>query len=79
MSQSDYIEVAIPALPPGANRTYRPVSRNGKSSLILTKEARKWDRDAALIVGSAAGQFEFEADPAADYEIVIRWYQKVRF
>ncbi|MHC4687415.1 MAG: hypothetical protein ACYTEW_24370 [Planctomycetota bacterium] len=74
MSQSDYIEVTIPALPPGANRTYQPVSRNGKSSLILTKEARQWDINAALVVGSAAGRFEFEPDLAADYEIIIRWW-----
>jgi Holliday junction resolvase RusA-like endonuclease len=76
MSQSDYIEVTIPALPPGANRTYQPVSRSrsGKPTLVLTKEARKWDAGAALIVGSAAGQFDFEADLAADYEIVIRWW-----
>lgn len=74
MSQNDYIEVTIPALPPGANRTYQPIGRNGKSTLILTNAARQWDADAALIVGSAAGQFDFEADPAADYEIVIRWW-----
>jgi Holliday junction resolvase RusA-like endonuclease len=74
MSQNDYIEITIPSLPPGANRTYQPIGRNGKSTLILTKEARGWDTDAALVVGSAAGQFEFEADPAADYEIIIRWW-----
>ncbi|MHC4195642.1 MAG: hypothetical protein ACYSYU_10815 [Planctomycetota bacterium] len=74
MSQNDYIEVTIPSLPPGANRTYQPISRGGKPTLILTKEARGWDTDAALIVGSAAGQFDFEADLTADYEIVIRWW-----
>jgi len=74
MSQSDYFEVTIPALPPGANRTYQPVSKSSKAGLILTDEARRWDNDAALIIGSVAGQFDFEPDPAAEYEIIIRWW-----
>jgi Holliday junction resolvase RusA-like endonuclease len=68
--QSDYIEIVIPSLPPGANRTYQRT----KSGIALTPAARRWDADAALIVGAAAGQFEFEPDQAAEYQIVIRWW-----
>jgi Holliday junction resolvase RusA-like endonuclease len=74
MRQSDRFEVTIPALPPGANRTYRPIKRAGKPGLILTKEARAWDSAAALVVGAAASQLEFEPAPDAEYEIVIRWW-----
>jgi hypothetical protein len=70
MSQPDYIEIVIPALPPGANRTYQ---RTG-NGIALTPAARKWDADAALVVGAAAGQFEFEPDLSAEYQIVIRWW-----
>lgn len=72
--QSNYFEVTIPYLPPGANKTYRPISQSGKPGLILTKDARQWDAEAALIIGAAAGQFEFKPDLEAEYEIVIRWW-----
>jgi Holliday junction resolvase RusA-like endonuclease len=68
--QSDYIQITIPTLPPGINRTYQRT----RSGIALTQAARSWDEDAALIVGSAAGQFDFEPDLAADYQIVIRWW-----
>lgn len=70
MTQSDYIEIVIPYLPPGANRTYRR-SHNG---IILTPAARRWDKEAALIVGSTAGRFDFEPDLTASYQIIIRWW-----
>jgi Holliday junction resolvase RusA-like endonuclease len=72
MSQSDYIEIEIDTLPPGVNRTY--IHKAGGGGVTLTRAAREWDTDAALIVGSAAGQFDFEPDPTADYQIVIRWW-----
>lgn len=78
MSQSDYIEIMIPLLPPGINQTYQIIkrpSKNGTSpGLALTPKARGWDKDAALIVGATAGRFEFEPDLTADYQIVIRWW-----
>ena len=70
MTQSDYIEILIPILPPGINRTYQR-TRNG---IALTPTARRWDEDAALIVGTAAAQLDFEPDLAAEYQIVIRWW-----
>ena len=70
MSQSDYIEIMIPLLPPGANRTYQR-THNG---IALTAQARRWDKAAALIVGTTAGRFDFEPDLDADYQIVIRWW-----
>jgi Holliday junction resolvase RusA-like endonuclease len=70
MSQSDYIELTIPFLPPGSNRTYQPA----RNRIILTPAARRWDQDAALIVGTAAAWFEFEPDLTASYQIVIRWW-----
>lgn len=70
MTQSDYIEITIPALPPGANRTYQRT----KQGIALTPQARRWDRDAALIAGATAGQFDFEPDPAAEYQIIVRWW-----
>jgi Holliday junction resolvase RusA-like endonuclease len=70
MSQSDYIEIVIPTLPPGINRTYQRT----KNGIALTPAARRWDNDAALIAGAAAGQFDFEPDLAANYQIVIRWW-----
>jgi Holliday junction resolvase RusA-like endonuclease len=72
--QSDYIEILIPHLPPGINQTYRIVKRNGKAGLAKTPAANRWDRDAALIVGAAAGRLDFEPDLAANYQIVIRWW-----
>jgi Holliday junction resolvase RusA-like endonuclease len=75
MSQSDYIEIVIPLLPPGINRTYQIVKRGRTArGLALTREARKWDKDAALIVGATAARFEFEPDLTASYQIVIRWW-----
>lgn len=71
MSQKNYIEIEIPALPPGSNRTYIHKAGGG---VTLTESARRWDSDAALVVGSAAGQFDFEPDLAAEYQIVIRWW-----
>lgn len=70
MNQSDYIEILIPSLPPGANRTYQRT----KTGIALTPAARRWDKDAALIVGAAAGRFEFEPDHDETYQIVIRWW-----
>jgi Holliday junction resolvase RusA-like endonuclease len=72
--QSDYFEVLIPHLPPGINQTYRIVKRNGKAGLAKTRAANRWDRDAALIVGAAAGRFEFEPDLTAEYQIIVRWW-----
>lgn len=74
MSQSDYIEILIPYLPPGINQTYQIVKHAGKRGLALTLIARRWDKDAALIVGSAAGQFDFEPDLSIKYQIIIRWW-----
>lgn len=70
VSQSNYIEIVIPALPPGINRTYQR-TRNG---VALTPQARRWDEDAALIVGSTAAKFDFKPDSDTDYQIVIRWW-----
>jgi Holliday junction resolvase RusA-like endonuclease len=67
--QSDYIEILIPTLPPGANRTYQR-TRNG---IAITPAARRWDEDAALIIGAKAGLVGFKPDLTADYQIVIRW------
>lgn len=74
MSQSDYIKIVIPFLPPGINQTYQIVKRKSSRGLALTIKARRWDKDAALIVGATAGQFEFEPDIKAEYQIVIRWW-----
>jgi Holliday junction resolvase RusA-like endonuclease len=74
MSQSDYIEMVIPLLPPGINQTYQIIKRRTTPGLALTRKARRWDKDAALIIGVAGGRFEFEPDLAADYQIVIRWW-----
>lgn len=71
MSQSHYIEITIPALPPGINQTYL-IRRDG--GLALTNEARAWDKVAALIVGTEAGKFNFEPDLTADYQIIVRWW-----
>lgn len=71
MSQSEYIEILIPSLPPGINRTYLHKKGGG---VTLTKAARQWDKGAALIVGAAAGQFDFEPDKSADYQIIVRWW-----
>lgn len=68
--QSDYIEIVIPTLPPGANRTYQRT----RQGVALTPAARRWDAEAALIVGAAAGRFEFKPDLAAQYQIIIRWW-----
>jgi Holliday junction resolvase RusA-like endonuclease len=70
MSQPDYIEITIPALPPGANRTYQRTN----TGIALTPAARRWDKDAALIVGTAAGRFDFIPDLDAEYQIVLRWW-----
>jgi Holliday junction resolvase RusA-like endonuclease len=71
---SNYFEAFIPRLPPGVNRTYRIVKVNGKPGLAKTPAANRWDRDAALIIGAAAGSAGFKPDPAAAYQIVIRWW-----
>lgn len=71
MNQSGYIEIIIPSLPPGINQTYQ---RTHKGGIALTPSARRWDKDAALIVGATAGRVEFEPDLAANYQIVIRWW-----
>ena len=63
----DYIKITIPALPPGANRTYH-------KGIALTKEARRWDARAALIVGATAAEVDFEPDLKANYIILIRWW-----
>ena len=68
--QSDYIEITIPTLPPGANRTYQRTS----GGIALTQAARRWDAQAALIVGTTADRFDFEPDLDAEYQIVIRWW-----
>lgn len=68
--QSDYIEITIPTLPPGANRTYQRT--NG--GIVLTQAARRWDAQAALIVGTTAARFDFKPDLDAEYQIVIRWW-----
>lgn len=70
MSQSDYIFIQIPILPPGANRTYMRTH----SGIALTKAARQWDIDAALLVGSAAADYDFSPDIDAEYQIVICWW-----
>lgn len=74
MSQSDYIEIVIPFLPPGINQTYQIIKRGTTRGLALTPRARRWDENAALIVGAAGGRFEFEPDLTASYQIIIRWW-----
>lgn len=69
-NQSDYIEIVIPTLPPGANRTYQRTI----GGIALTQAARRWDAQAALIVGTTAGRFDFEPDQDASYQIIIRWW-----
>jgi hypothetical protein len=67
MTQSDYIEIIIPHLPPGINQTYRIIKRNSKPGLALTPAANRWDKDAALIIGATAGRIDFEPDLSAEY------------
>ena len=52
------LTVHIPTIPPGKNRTYgcgRGRAKTGKPRVYLTKEAKKWSKDASLIIGARAG------------------------
>ncbi len=62
-------ECWIPLLPPGINRMYG----KGRGRVYLTHEARKWAKDAALIIGAEAGRTGWE-DSGGEYEIEIIMY-----
>jgi len=61
----------IPTLPPGINKTY--LIRQGGKGLALTKEARDWDKKAALIIGAEAGLQDWQYEPGFGYGLVIIW------
>lgn len=53
-------EVFIPVLPPGINDTYKPSkTKEGKPYIYKNPKAKKWQADAALLIGSAANVAEF--------------------
>ena len=52
------LTVTIPVIPPGKNRSHgygRGRAKTGKPRVYVTNEAKKWTKDASLIIGSAIG------------------------
>lgn len=56
------LKIWIPILPPGLNQTYK----TGKGHFYKSEEAKSWENDAALIIGSEAGDW---VDDSEFYEI----------
>lgn len=59
----------IPILSPGINKTYTKNKHNGRT--ILTTPARKFKKDAGMIIGSLACEWE---DKYEFYKLTIHWW-----
>lgn len=64
------LEIFIPLLTPGANRTYL---RTSAGKVIKTKEAKDWEKDAALIIGTEAGVTDWKKTNEY-YGLEIIWW-----
>ena len=50
--------ISIPSIPPGKNRSHgygRGRAKKGEPRVYVTNEARKWTKDASLIIGAKIG------------------------
>lgn len=60
------LKVWVPLLPPGINATYG--IRRGGRGLYKTQKAVDWQNDAALLIGSKAGEVGWE-DHGGDFQL----------
>jgi len=52
------LSVTIPTIPPGKNRSHgygRGKAKTGEPRVYVTNEAKKWSKDASLVIGAKLG------------------------